>query len=337
MKKFVAYLKDQPKSKQPQSSSFQILLQAVEDPYIPAKLKVVEYVAGKSNKYLCGFQTDQPMVPFLNGTLLELLYSLMSMFINNDTMKKATSSLKLLKIDTRDTSLCKQDAVEVGVGATMHIQELKKQPNFKKSTLLKFYKETCGFITAITSQMIEKSPINYHIVCLASCMYPVYIANENTVENSTLKFSKLVEKLVYPKKITSKVGDDATEQFLKMISEVAPKYKDKFLEFNKYEHCLDTFFSQFLLEKFYESLWKVFVLIFCLFHGQAVIECGFKMNNDCSVINQSKESLIALRIVKVHLNAKNVTPAHIPITRNISNVKAVRAGYFEEIEQKKKE
>ena len=89
---------NQLKSKQPQSSSFQILLQAVEDPYIPAKLKVVEYVAGKLNKYLLGFQNDQPIVPFLNGALLELRYFVMSMFINNGTMKKATSSLKLLKI-----------------------------------------------------------------------------------------------------------------------------------------------------------------------------------------------------------------------------------------------
>ena len=76
-------------------------------------------------------------------------------------------------------------------------------------------------------------------------MDPVYIANENTVENCTLKFSKLVEKLVYLKRITS--GDDVTEQFMKMISEVVPKYKDKFLEFNKYEHRLDTFFHSFYL------------------------------------------------------------------------------------------
>ena len=87
VKKFVAYLKVQPKSKQSQSSSFQILLPAVENLHIPAKLKVTENIVGKLNKYLCGFQTDQPMVPFLNGTLLELLHSLMSMFINNDTMK----------------------------------------------------------------------------------------------------------------------------------------------------------------------------------------------------------------------------------------------------------
>ena len=47
---------------------------------------------------------------------------------------------------------------------------------------------------------------------------------------------------------------------------------------------------------------------------------------------------MALRIVKDDLNAKNGTAANIPITRNmISNVKAARARYFEEIEQKKKE
>ena len=122
---------------------------------MPTKLKVVEYeyVAGKLNKYLRGFQTDQPMVPFLNGTL-ELLYSLMSMFINNDTMKNATSSLKLLKIDTSDTSLQKQDVVEVDMGAKIHIRELEKQRNLKKSTLLKFYKETYGFLAAITSKII---------------------------------------------------------------------------------------------------------------------------------------------------------------------------------------
>ena len=63
----------------------------------------------------------------------------MSMFINSDTMKKA-SCLKLLKIDTSDASLHKQNAVEVGMGTKMNIRESKKQPNFKKSTLLKFYK-----------------------------------------------------------------------------------------------------------------------------------------------------------------------------------------------------
>ena len=101
---------------------------------------------------------------------------------------------------------------------------------------------------------------------------------------------------------------------------------------------MSTFFSQLLHEKYYESLWKVFVLIFCLFYRQAATERGFKTNNDCSVISQSNKALIALRIVKDHLNAKTVTTANIQVTRNmISIFKAARARYFEEIDQKNKE
>ena len=45
-----------------------------------------------------------------------------------------------------------------------------------------------------------------------------------------------------------------------------------------------------------------------------------------------------MRIVRDHLNVKNVIAANIPITRNmINNVKAARGRYFEEIEQKKEE
>ena len=96
--------------------------------------------------------------------------------------------------------------------------------------------------------MIEKSPINYQIVCLASCMDPVYIANQNTAKNCALKFSKLVEKPVYIRRITSKVVDNATEQFMKMITEIVPKYKDKFHEFDINMSTVWThFFSQFLL------------------------------------------------------------------------------------------
>ena len=63
-------------------------------------------------------------------------------------------------------------------------------------------------------------------------MDPVHIANQNTAKNCALKISKLVEKPVYIRRITSKVGDNATEQFMKMITEIVPKYKDKFHEFD---------------------------------------------------------------------------------------------------------
>ena len=67
--------------KQPQGKSFTVLQKAIKDPLIPAKLKLVEFIASKLNGFLRAFQTDQPMVPFLCDVLKDLLSSVMKMFI----------------------------------------------------------------------------------------------------------------------------------------------------------------------------------------------------------------------------------------------------------------
>ena len=48
------------------------LVKPIEDPLFPAKLKLIEFLSYKLNKFLRCFQTDQPMVPFLSDTLEEI-------------------------------------------------------------------------------------------------------------------------------------------------------------------------------------------------------------------------------------------------------------------------
>ena len=81
--KFIEYLNKLVKSKQPQGKSSSILQKAIKDPLMAAKFKLVEFVAGKLNLFLRGFQTDQPMVPFLAEVLKDILSSIISMFILN--------------------------------------------------------------------------------------------------------------------------------------------------------------------------------------------------------------------------------------------------------------
>lgn len=73
-------LNKRPKSKQPQRKSFPILQDAIKDPLIPAKLKLIEFTASKLNCLLRGFQTDQPMVSFLFDVLKDLLTPMTNMF-----------------------------------------------------------------------------------------------------------------------------------------------------------------------------------------------------------------------------------------------------------------
>ena len=91
-----------------------------------------------------GHQTDQSMVPFLCHSLKEISTSLLQMFILNDTIKRADTTLKLMKIDTNDVNLQKSyDLIQIGTAAKLDVVSYKKSTDFKQSTLPRFYKEFC--------------------------------------------------------------------------------------------------------------------------------------------------------------------------------------------------
>ena len=50
-------------------------------------------------------------------------------------------------------------------------------------------------------------------------------------------------------------------------------------------------------------LWRMLVIIFCMIHGQQVVERGFNTNADIIVDNQSDHSLMALRMVHDHIRS----------------------------------
>ena len=101
-----------------------------------AKLKFMEFVSNKLNKFLRGYQTDQPIVPFLCNSLKEISTSPLQMFILNDTIKKTDTTLKLMKIVTNDVNLHKPyDLIQIGTGAKLHVANYKKNTDFKESTL----------------------------------------------------------------------------------------------------------------------------------------------------------------------------------------------------------
>ena len=96
------------------------------------------------------------------------------MFILNDTIKKADTTLKLMKIDTNDVNLHKScNLIQIGTAAKLHIY--KKSRNFKESTLRRFYKEVCMLFASLTSHFMEKSPLKYFIVCCSSYFNPIVL------------------------------------------------------------------------------------------------------------------------------------------------------------------
>ena len=147
----------------------------------------------------------------------------------------------------------------------------------------------------------------------------------------------MVEKLTSLNQITAKAADDAKEQFSKFVDEVIPRHQEKFQSFSMFQERLDTFFTEFLSEKGFESLKLIFIIIFCLSHGQLSIERGFKSNKEFSAENQSENSLKSLRIIHDHMLAKDVKAHNINVTRDmIKSVAAARAQYVEFLNENKK-
>ena len=70
---------------------------------------------------------------------------------------------------------------------------------------------------------------------------------------------------------------------------------------DKFDQRVDVFYADYISDKGFNSLWNVFVLIFCLSHGQAQIERGFKANKEFEVENLSESSLMSLRGIHVHI------------------------------------
>ena len=94
--KVLVHLMSLQRSKQPNAN-----------PLLCAKLKFVEKVSWKLNTFLRHFQTDNPMVPFLYFSLEDLLRWLMEKFVLKDTLEKADTARKLLKIRPKDVNIQK--------------------------------------------------------------------------------------------------------------------------------------------------------------------------------------------------------------------------------------
>ena len=86
------------------------------------KLKFLEFVSHKLNKFLREYQMDQPVVTFQCNSLKEILTSLLQIFILKNALKKADTTLKLMKVDLKDVNLHKSfDWIQISTAAKFHV------------------------------------------------------------------------------------------------------------------------------------------------------------------------------------------------------------------------
>ena len=93
------------------------------------------------------------------------------------------------------------------------------------------------------------------------------------------------------------------------------------------------FYTEHLSGKGFDSLMNVFILLFCLSHGQSSIERGFRTNKEFEVVNLAEDSLISLRMINDHMRSKSVNATNVTLTKEL--VASVRSRYTHAQDQKK--
>ena len=114
----------------PTSKSFKILRDAVRDALMPVKMAAFESVAKQLQPFLAIFQSDNPLLPFMASTLEKMIVGLMKRYVWAGVLQKATSAVKLLKLDLSDVkNFLEIKKVDIGFVA---VDKLKKLQADKK-------------------------------------------------------------------------------------------------------------------------------------------------------------------------------------------------------------
>ena len=102
---------------------------------------------------------------------------------------------------------------------------------------------------------------------------------------------------------------------------------------------LDKFWGKFLHKnQQYKSMWKVFIFLFTLSHGQSQVERGFSINKEIVIENLHSSSLSAQRIVYDYLKASEKNIHDIEITNKmLTSCKSAHLRYLIALEDAKQQ
>ena len=303
-----------PASKQPKNNtSYDSLKVNIKDKLMKVKFHVFKDIAHKMNKFLKVFQTDAPLVPFLDEVLDSLMRNIMQYFVKRFILDKADTSLRLHKVDIHDEENLMNANVIFGTAAKgmLRVVEPKIGTNEKSN----FQKEYKRFLVAICNKLQERSPLRYPIIRYASCLNPMKMADQPKV--CVTKFCLIVDMLHEHNRITGSEGNDAKSEFSEFLKNVVHRNKDEFEEFDYRQARLDTFLSGYLDSNKYAHMWKVRIFVFVLSHDQAAIERGFNVNKEFLIENLEQLTLTSLRIVYEELNLLGQKVHQVPISHEL--------------------
>lgn len=321
------YLKE---AKLSESKVYSFLVEHFEDPLLKCKLAFFRSLSLQCESFLCKFQSEDVLVPYLHSELSQLLGGLMTKICKAD---KVIEGSALLKLDvSAKENLVQLKSIDIGFGAKKHLKELKIPEKLRMS----FYMDCQKIVQTMCKKIIDKSPLKYKIVRGLLSLHPSMILNNPAV--GITRFNIVLEVFHDANRVSESVAEKAREQYRSFCANVKEIFEDDFKFFlsGENEEKLDSFYFRLLgNEKKYEELLEIIKLSFILSHGNASVEKGFSINKTILVENLHEESLVNQRTafdgIKSLGGAENVSIS----SKMLNAVRGARLRYREHLSQKK--
>ena len=158
------------KVKDPKTKSFKTLKAACADASIEVKLNFLISVAQELEPFLEFYQSDKPLMPFINSDLFNTVRNLLRRFMKEEVVcaiEKA-SHLKTLKLD--DDNLYKK--TDLGF----------KAENILSSTLLtresSLRSKARKLLIEVCERLIKKTPLAFPVANYVSCLNPMFMHSQ---------------------------------------------------------------------------------------------------------------------------------------------------------------
>ena len=94
--KVVSHWESLPKSKSPSCKSYEFVVNAVKNELSLARLQFLNYLAGIFEPFLKLYQTDASILLHINGDLLELIKSILRIFIKSEAIEACSNLTKVI-------------------------------------------------------------------------------------------------------------------------------------------------------------------------------------------------------------------------------------------------
>ena len=127
LKKYVKSAEEKKVTK-PKCTSFTTVVNWVKDPLALAKIEVFLSVARQVQPFLKLYQTDKPMVPFLEFDLRNMIMNILTRIMKPQKIpKREDSSAEFIKIKLDSENLLESHKIDVGYAAEKRLKRLTEK------------------------------------------------------------------------------------------------------------------------------------------------------------------------------------------------------------------